>query len=94
MNNDISTLDMMSAPVIEGALLVLLLIILAQMAFYARIVDRYQAEFVTYLRNLVRTAAPRETGDRVAMTIGGIELKRVPQDNQRFSRRKSLAVEA
>jgi hypothetical protein len=33
MNNDISTLDMMSAPVIEGALLVLLLIILAQMAF-------------------------------------------------------------
>jgi hypothetical protein len=89
MNNDISPFEMLTVPMVEGALLVLMLIILIQAAFFAKFVDRCQAEFVGYLRDLARTAEPNQSGGSFAMTIDGIELQRVPTEKQRFKPRKS-----
>lgn len=89
MDNDINRLGLLDVPVVEATLLVLLAITLTQVASYAQFVDRCQAEFVGYLRDLSRRAAPSRSSGNLPMTIDGIELKRVPQKTRRFKRRKS-----
>jgi hypothetical protein len=88
MNHHFNSLDLIAVPMVEGTLLVLLVVNLAQVASYGQFIDRCQAKFVGYLRDLARVEAPRQSLVSVEMTIDGIELKRVPQEQGRFKRRK------